>query len=54
LKFYATASPYLALAMLVQAGADLFAAYLKFKRAEMASLETLDETEICRRYAEVY
>jgi glutamine synthetase len=35
-------------------GADLFAAYLKFKRAEIAGLETLDETEICRRYAEVY
>jgi glutamine synthetase len=90
----ATASPYLALAMLVQAGldgirqqwdiaeqtprplpsglaqaldllsgtpsavewlgADLFAAYLKFKRAEIAGLEALDETEICRRYAEVY
>jgi glutamine synthetase len=90
----ATASPYLALAMMVQAGldgirhqrqiddknpralpgsleqalsllescgpaaewlgADLFSAYLKFKRAEIKSLETLDETEICRRYAEVY
>jgi len=90
----ATASPYLALAMLVQAGldgirhereirlkdprplpttlsaaldlleasepaaewlgADLFAAYLKFKRAEIKGMENLDETEICRRYAEVY
>jgi glutamine synthetase len=90
----ATASPYLALAMVVQAGldgirhqrqiddknpralpgsleqalslleasgpaaewlgADLFSAYLQFKRAEIKSLETLDETEICRRYAEVY
>jgi glutamine synthetase len=90
----ATASPYLALAMLIQAGldgirhereiqledpcplpaslsaaldlleasepaaewlgADLFAAYLKFKRAEIKGLENLDETEICRRYTEVY
>ena len=90
----ATASPYLALAMLIQAGldgirhereiqlrdphplptslsaaldlleasepaaewlgADLFAAYLLFKRAEIKGLENLDETEICRRYAEVY
>jgi glutamine synthetase len=90
----ATASPYLALAMLVQAGLDgirhereirpndprqlptslaqaldllerselaaewlgpeLFAAYLLFKRAEIKALENLEETEICRRYAEVY
>jgi glutamine synthetase len=90
----ATASPYLALAVMVQAGldgirhqrqvedagpralphsleqalllleacgpaaewlgADLFSAYLQFKRAEIMGLETLDETEICRRYAEVY
>jgi glutamine synthetase len=90
----ATASPYLALAMLVQAGldgvrhqweiealtpkplpadlgqaldllelndsaaewlgVDLFAAYLQFKRAEIKGLENLSETEICRRYAEVY
>jgi glutamine synthetase len=90
----ATASPYLALAMLVQAGLDgirhrreidsvvveplpnelgialdlleasesaaqwlgpdLHAAYLAFKRAEIQSLENLDEREICRRYAEVY
>ena len=90
----ATASPYLALAVLVQAGldgvrhqrqideqnprplpaslaqalmqleacqpaaewlgADLFSAYLKFKRAEIKGLETLNENEICRRYAEVY
>ena len=89
----ATASPYLALAMLVQAGldgirerrgiepddprplpgslaaalalleqspaaqwlgADLLAAYLQFKRAEISSLDHLDEVEICRRYAEVY
>jgi glutamine synthetase len=90
----ATASPYLALAMLVQAGLDgirhrreidsvvirplpsdlgialdlleasesaaqwlgpeLHAAYVAFKRAEIQSLENLDEREICRRYAEVY
>ncbi|MEA3151885.1 MAG: glutamine synthetase [Gammaproteobacteria bacterium] len=90
----ATASPYLALAMLVQAGldgirsrrkilstnprplpdsleaalallassesvaewmgADLHTAYGLFKRAEIKSLENLDESEICRRYAEVY
>jgi glutamine synthetase len=90
----ATASPYLALAMLVQAGLDgirhrreidstkpqplptslgaaltllesspsaaewlgddLFAAYVLFKRAEIKGLEHLDESEICRRYAEVY
>jgi glutamine synthetase len=90
----ATASPYLALAVLVQAGldgireergimmerlrplprslsealamlessevaadwlgADLLAAYLKFKRAEIKGLEALNETEICHRYAEVY
>ena len=90
----AAASPYLALAMLVQAGldgirhgreieamdlrplpthleqalqlleasepaaqwlgADLHSAYVLFKRAEIKGLENLDETEICRRYAEVY
>ena len=90
----ATASPYLALAVLVQAGlegirrdmslerhkpqplpeslrsalelleacgpaaewlgADVLSAYLRFKRAEIASLEDVDETEICRRYALVY
>jgi glutamine synthetase len=90
----ATASPYLALAVLVQAGldgirhqrqiedenprplpesldqalvlleacqpaaewlgADLFSGYLKLKRAEIKGLESLDESEICRRYAEVY
>jgi glutamine synthetase len=90
----ATASPYLALAMLVQAGLDgirqrreidaerpqplpkdlgaaltllessesaaewlgteLLAAYVLFKRAEIKGLENLDESEICRRYAEVY
>jgi hypothetical protein len=35
-------------------GADLLAAYLLFKRAEIKGLEGLDESEICRRYAEVY
>jgi glutamine synthetase len=90
----ATASPYLALALMVQAGLDgirhqweieamdvralpthleqalehlsasesaaqwlgteLHSAYILFKRAEIKSLENLDETEICRRYAEVY
>jgi glutamine synthetase len=35
-------------------GEDLLAAYLLFKRAELKGLEGLDETEICRRYAEVY
>lgn len=90
----ATASPYLALAMLVQAGldgirhrwtigsqkprplphslenalallessesaadwlgADVLSAYVRFKRAEIKSLENFDESEICRRYAEVY
>jgi glutamine synthetase len=90
----ATASPYLALALMVQAGldgirekrelevdnrrplptsladalallentaaaktwlgADLFPAYLLFKRAELKGLENLEEDEICRRYAEVY
>ncbi|HMK86882.1 MAG TPA: glutamine synthetase family protein [Steroidobacteraceae bacterium] len=90
----AAASPYLALAALVQAGLDgvrerrpidpraapplpadlgsalsllersaaaaewlgpeLLGAYVKFKRAEINGLENLDETEICRRYAEVY
>lgn len=90
----ATASPYLALAVLVQAGLDgvrrrlqidtkrppplpaslgdalrllegseaaadwlgeeFLSAYLKFKRAEIKGLDDLDESEICRRYAEVY
>jgi len=35
-------------------GAELLAGYLAFKRAELAALESLDESEICRRYAEVY
>ena len=90
----ATASPYLALAVLVQAGLDgirhqweiarhtprplpeslgqavdllegtlaaaqwlgqdLLPAYVRFKRAEIEGLKNLDESEICRRYAEVY
>jgi glutamine synthetase len=90
----ATANPYLALAVLVQAGldgirarreidaasrrplpsdlaqalrlleqtpaatewlgAELLAGYLLFKRAEHQGLESLDESEICRRYSEVY
>jgi len=35
-------------------GADVLPAYLQFKRAEIKSLENLDEREICRRYAEAY
>ena len=35
-------------------GPELHAAYLAFKRAEIKSLEYLEESEICRRYAEVY
>jgi glutamine synthetase len=90
----ATASPYLVLAALVQAGLDgiragreladhrprplpsslgealtlleeneragdflgteLLAAYLRFKRGEIEGLQNLEETEVCRRYAEVY
>ena len=90
----ATASPYLALAMLVQAGLDgirqdrridaahpkplpsslgealdlleaseaaaewlgpeLHAGYTRMKRGELQCLEGCDETEVCRRYAEVY
>lgn len=90
----ATASPYLALAVVVQAGLDgirrrldlgtkevrtlpsslsqaltllegstaaadwlgpeLHAAYVNFKRAELAGLIDLTEAEICRLYAEVY
>jgi glutamine synthetase len=90
----ATASPYLALAMLVQAGLDgirqrrdleghvpqplpdslgkaltlleasaaaeewlgpeLLPAYVAFKRAEIKGLDNLDESEICRRYEQVY
>jgi glutamine synthetase len=90
----ATANPYLALAVLIQAGLDgirharhietthprplptsltdalalleandaagewlgaaLLSGYLLFKRAEVQGLRDLDESEICRRYAEVY
>jgi glutamine synthetase len=35
-------------------GADVLAAYVCFKRAEIAALDDVDEGEICRRYAEVY
>jgi glutamine synthetase len=35
-------------------GADLLAAYVMFKRAEIRGLANLEESEICRRYAEVY
>jgi len=35
-------------------GADLLPAYLRFKRAEIRGMGNLDETEICRRYAEFY
>jgi glutamine synthetase len=35
-------------------GAELLAGYLLFKRAEHQGLESLEESEICRRYAEVY
>ena len=90
----ATASPYLALAMLVQAGldgirrrlalgagvertlpgdlgealtllegsgaaadwlgAELHAAYVCFKRAELSAVLDLTEADVCRRYSEVY
>ena len=35
-------------------GAAFVDGYLAFKRAELAGLADLDETEICRRYAAVY
>ena len=35
-------------------GAELLAGYLLFKRAEYQALESVEESEICRRYAEVY
>ena len=35
-------------------GAELLAGYLAYKRAELAALQSLQESEICRRYAEVY
>jgi glutamine synthetase len=35
-------------------GEELHAAYIQFKRAEMSSLDNLDEAEVCRRYAQAY
>jgi glutamine synthetase len=35
-------------------GADVHAAYILFKRAEIKVVRALDEREICQRYAEVY
>jgi hypothetical protein len=35
-------------------GGELLGVYVQFKRAEIKSLDGLDEGEICRRYAEVY
>jgi glutamine synthetase len=35
-------------------GPELHSAYIAFKRAEIKSLDQLEESEICRRYAEVY
>lgn len=35
-------------------GGELLSGYLLFKRAEVQGLRELDESEICRRYAEVY
>jgi glutamine synthetase len=35
-------------------GDTFFNVYLRFKRAELAVVEGLDEAEICRRYAEIY
>jgi glutamine synthetase len=35
-------------------GSEFLSAYLLFKRAEIRSLQELDENQICRRYAEVY
>jgi glutamine synthetase len=35
-------------------GAEVHLAYIAFKRAELHSLEGLDEAEICRRYADAY
>ena len=35
-------------------GPELHKAYVKFKRAELASLDGCDDAEVCRRYAEVY
>jgi glutamine synthetase len=35
-------------------GVSLLSAYVQFKRAEIKSLEGLNEDQICRRYAQVY
>jgi len=35
-------------------GSEFLAAYLEFKRAEIAALDGIDDRDICRRYAEVY
>ena len=35
-------------------GAGLLSAYLLFMRAEVKALQDLEESEVCRRYAEVY
>jgi glutamine synthetase len=35
-------------------GTNVLPAYVLFKRAEIRGLQDLDESEICRRYAEVY
>jgi len=35
-------------------GAEWLSAYLQFKRAEINGLDKLDETEVCRRYAQAY
>jgi len=35
-------------------GPELLQGYLLFKRAELESLQHLDEAEVCRRYADVY
>jgi glutamine synthetase len=35
-------------------GAQWLSAYLQFKRAEINGLDKLDETEVCRRYAQAY
>ena len=35
-------------------GAEFVSAYALFKRAEIKAVEGLEETEICRRYADVY
>jgi glutamine synthetase len=35
-------------------GPELLPAYVAFKRAEIKGLDNLDESEICRRYEQVY